>query len=483
MRIRKAVVVLSAVSVLGLVGVALAIPVAAHAAPQEAADQADFTKGALYGRVVDFVTGQPIAGAVVALKDKKDKTVAWTRTDAQGYYSLAAETAKVLQLKPSRRRGLLTRVARGVGGVVMAPVKVVGTVAKTATDIVKQVDPIGTAKAAVLSTVTGNPAPVAGEIAGNVRSAVNGNADQKVDVAQNTLEQGKVTARLAVAKTVMGERQAASPKDTRDKLVPGEVYLAVSAPNYTEVRSKAGAYWLEPPRYEEDKKDPEVGPQAWLETVKLAAVGSGKKSEVTNMAVLLAEPRLEQSQVPVGGMVRLSVKVNTPNNLPLNLRVFAREDRKDRIAELLPQGGGIYAGDLTLDPETPIGETIISVVALRAQPVEVNIKPTDQGDPLMLFARELDELESNKAFEFDPRIFASENRLDVSLTVLDPRLNTPMAPVANPKTPSGIPPGPPPAPTPAPVPAPTPAPAPAPAPAPTPAPAPAPTPAPAPATP
>ena len=80
---------------------AAAWPAAARRAPG-----ADFQKGALYGKVIDAASGKPVANATVAIEDRHGKVVAWTKTDAQGEYAVAADALKLLQLHPSRHRGL-----------------------------------------------------------------------------------------------------------------------------------------------------------------------------------------------------------------------------------------------------------------------------------------------------------------------------------------------------------------------------------------
>lgn len=387
----------------------LPLPVSADAAPP-----ADFGRGALYGKVVDTATGKPVADATVALQDKKGKVVAWTRTDAQGQYAIATDSLKVLQLRPSRRRGLLARIVRGVGTVVTAPVKAVGAAARGAVGAVKQVNPVQAAKSAAITAATGNPVPVASQIAGTTLEAVTKNAEKR--------------ARDSATRAVLGERQA-QPKEKRDTPVPGEVLIAVSAPGFKEAKGKAGAYWLEPPT--EDKK---VGTRAWLETVKLAPAASDKKSEIENVAILLAEPQLEPSLAPAGAALKLSAKLQTPGNQPMNVRVFAREDKKKRVAELKAQGNNVYAGELVLDPKTPVGETKVTILALRADPVEVNLRES-KADPLLDFAQRLDEMDADKPYDFDPRIMASENRLDITLTILDPKQATPSTPAATPTPP------------------------------------------------
>lgn len=383
----------------------------------------DFRQGALYGRVIDTATGKPVAGATVALQDKKGKVLAWTQTDAQGQYAIAADSVQILRLQPSRRRGLLTRIARGIGGVVMLPVKATSVAVKGATEVVKNVNPVQTAKATVITAATGNPVPAVSQIAGST-----------LDTASSRAER---TARERAARSLLGERLE-KPKEQRQDPVPGETLITVSAPGYKPANGKAGAYWLEPPATIENRL---VGTRAWLESVKLAPVAGDKKSEIENVAILLAEPRMDPSLVPAGGTVSLAAKLQTPGNQPLNARIFAREDKKRTVVELKAQGNNVYAGELALDPKTPVGETIVTIVALRAEPVEVKLEEK-KADPLLEFARQLDDLDPDKKYEFDPRIMASENRLDLTLTVLDPQQATPttapLAPTA-PPTPEAAP--------------------------------------------
>ena len=395
-------------------------PAAAASPPTSAAPSADFRKGALRGRVLDAVTGKPVAGATVALQDKGGKVVAWSKTDANGDYAIASDTLGVLGLRPSRRRGLLASLARGVGQVVSTPVKIAANVAK-------QVNPVGTLKSAAVSVATGSPIPLASQ------------------VVQTVTNQAQQKAREGAVKTMLGERQAAAPKDKRDDVVPGEVRIAVSAPGYGEVRAKAGAYWMEPadePQKNQTKEQEakRIGVRAWLENVKLAPAGApaDKKGEVENAALLLAAPRLEPSLASPGGTVHVVVTLQAPppppgKTLAQSVRVFAREGKKHTTVELKatdPNAPTVYAGDLTLDAKMPTGDTTISVVALRADPVEVNLRES-KADPLLDFAQRLDELDPGQPYDFDPRIMASENRLDLMLTILDPKQSTP-APAAAP---------------------------------------------------
>ncbi len=175
----------------------------------------------------------------------------------------------------------------------------------------------------------------------------------------------------------MGERQAAA-QEKRDTPVPGELLLAVSASNYQEIKGKAGAYWLEPPAATPDNKP--VGTRAWLETVKLAPQA---RQEVANRKYCPAPCRAAHGpdDGPAGGSVKVQVKAQVPPGQALNARVFAREDKKKKVVELKPQGNNVFSGDLPLDPKTPAGETTVTVVALRAEPVSESARK--RADPLL----------------------------------------------------------------------------------------------------
>ncbi len=373
---------------------------------------AEFRNGVVYGRVLDL-DGKPLPDATVALQDPNGKVMAWTKTNAQGEYALAADPMNALHLRPSARRGLLEICARAVGDVAMAPVKVVANVV---------INPGQTVKAAAVSVATGTPVPLVGQAVAPILGDKN--------VTDKTAKQ----AREVAAKTAVGDGPAPKGKKTpQDK---GEALLLVSAPNFKEARVKAGAYWLE--GASTDKAKP-LGMQAWVDTVKLAPIAGDKKSDVVQEALTLTEPTIDQPLLAAGSPVKLKVKLLSPPGPDHRVRVFAREARKDVVVELTPQEGAdknIYVGTLTLDLKTPAGETTVSIAALRAEPVDVKLDPK-KADPLNEFVRRLDDMRANKPYQYDPRIMASENRIDLKLNVLDAKKGTgialPSPPPAAPK--------------------------------------------------
>ncbi len=400
-RIRTLVVAAASMALLG--------PAGADRKPK----QPDWSKGALYGQVVDATTGKPVAGATVALTDPKGKVLAWTRTNEKGEYAIAADPLTALQLRPSHRRGLLEEVYRSVGDVVAAPVKMAAEVVK---------EPGKVLKATALGVATGNPLPAAAAAA----APVVGVAQDPKAAAQQTEEQ----ARTRAAQAALADK----PRQKDDPSGKGEALILVSAPNYKECKSKDGAFWLEPPDTPSKGAKP-VGLKAWLETVELAPASSNKNSDVKQEAITIADPHVDPVLVTAGDTVQISCKVNGPVSAQRPLRVFARENRRHTVVELMPGQNGVYSGAMQLDPKEPAGETAISIAALRADPVEVKLDKK-KADPLPEFVRRLDDLDADKPYAYDPRIMASENRVDVKLTVLDSKQATP-AQQAAPPAPGG----------------------------------------------
>ena len=202
---------------------------AAGRAAARTAPGPDFRHGALYGKVVDAASGKPVANATVAVEDKRGRVVAWTKTDDRGEYAVAADALKLLQLHPSHHRGFFGGLVHGMVQVVTMPVKVAEVAVETGMKVVKDVNPIPTAEAAAVSAVTANPVPVASRVAGATLNTLMSKTRQSVQ--QNAV------------KAVVGQGQAGSKKGkAQPLLVPGELQIAVGAPEYQEIKGVAAAY-------------------------------------------------------------------------------------------------------------------------------------------------------------------------------------------------------------------------------------------------
>ncbi len=357
----------------------------------------EFHKGVLYGKVLDL-DGKPVANATVALQDNAGKVITWTSTNAQGDYALAANPVQALNLNSSRRRGLLESCIRGVGDLAMVPVKTVSSVI---------VNPGATIANGVVSVASGTPLPLAVQAAASLPGRT---------TAEDTARQ----ARELAARTAVGQNGTApNPVPTQ-----GQACLLVGAPGFKDARIAAGTYWMEGPVKD---KDLELGMQAWLETVRLSPTVNAKPSAVDQQALCIAEVVLDKTLIVAGGGIRITARLKAPPGVQQGIRIFARELKKNVVTELLLKDGpdkNLYEGTLYIDPKSPAGVTSISVGALRATPVEVKLDPK-KSDPMLVFVQRLDDMRADKPYAYDPRIMASENRLDIKVNVLDVKKGSP----------------------------------------------------------
>ncbi|MDQ2798905.1 MAG: hypothetical protein M3Y13_04595, partial [Armatimonadota bacterium] len=327
-----------------------ALAVNSSAAPKSAPSQ-----GAFYGQVVDAATGKPVADATVALQDKHNHVLAWTKTDAQGHYALAANSIALLDLPTERRRGMLAAIGRGFVQVIQLPGKAVVAAAGVASDTVKAIDPVGTIKAAAAGIVSGSPVPLAAQATTDLQNLT----------GADTRQRARATAAQAVVNGSPAPHTDAKPKDVPG---PGEVGLLISAPQYKEFRAPAGAYWLDATGSLDHGQASAA--QAWLDTVRLAPAAGAKNSDVQDQAVHLTDPTLDAALAAAGSTVKITVHLQTPTEPAVKVRVVAREQKTHQVAELTPQGNGVYAGSLTLDPKMPLGDTTVTIAALKAAPVD-----------------------------------------------------------------------------------------------------------------
>lgn len=351
--------------------------------------QTNLRKGVLYGKVVDL-SGKPVAGATVALQQTNGKVLTWGKTNDKGEYALAADPKVALNLK-SHCKSLLETCAQAVGDVAMAPVKAVGGVVSS---------PGSTAKSVAVSVASGTPAPLAAQAVGSALPN------------RSTVGQTAQSAGGAAAGAALGDGKPAPPPAAEKGLAT----LRVSATGFKDAKADVGAYWLEPPV--EDKSNP-VGVQAWMETIQMAPTAGDKKSDVQKQALTLSDGTVTPTLAPVGSSVNLKVKLNSPPGPDHKVRVFARLASKDEVVELTPdpKDKTLFAGSMTIPQGTPAGQSSISIGALRAEPVEVKLNQR-KDDPLLLFVHRLDDMNAAKPYGYDPFIMASENRVDVPVTVL-----------------------------------------------------------------
>lgn len=377
------------------------IPCLACAARRARKPADPYRQGGLCGQVVDVTTGKPIAGATVAMEDASGRVLAWTVTNKDGDYVLPADPLTCLHLRPSKGKGLLQKVCDACGAILMAPVRVAGT----AVEVVKQAASPQAIENVAVAAATGDPLPVIGQAEQTALNTLR-------DVQQNGLTNSKAEA----VRSSFASTRATRTKPPKQTLQPGQALIAVEAPNYDMERGPSAEYWMEPPVLTSIGP---VGPLAWLQTVKLAPVNGKAKCAMGSECVKLAEGSAVPSLAPAGSSVKVTATLQGPPELLPEIRVYARVNTTRGAAELKPDkaGSATYTGSLPIDPKAATGPATIGIIALRAQPLDLRLKPSKQ-DPLLLFVQRMSDLDPKRPFEFDPRIMAAQNRLELDLTIL-----------------------------------------------------------------
>lgn len=349
-----------------------------------------YRKGVLYGKIVD-TDGKPVWGATVALRLPSGELISWAKTNEAGEYAIPGDPKIALSLKPSHCRGLLAQCADAVEDVVMVPVKLATS-------------PGPTVRSALVAVASGTPGPIAAQ-------AVASTIPNQATVSQ--VSQASAGAATNVA--LLGGTPP-PPLQPADK---GQADILVVAKGYKDANLVAHAYWLDPPDLKDRNKP--VGVQAWLETVELAPKDDKKNALLEKEALTLCNGTAEPTLAPAGSSIDISVKLDPPTDVNHPVRVFARLASRDTVVELMPSDKekGVYTGSMTLSAKTPPGDTMICIGALRADPVEVKLDPK-RPNALRMFVGKVDDMNGSKPYGYDPFVMASENRLDLKVTILPP---------------------------------------------------------------
>jgi Carboxypeptidase regulatory-like domain len=358
-----------------------------------------FSRGVIHGRVVD-AAGKPVSNATVALYSRTGKVLSWTKTDATGDYILAANPKVALDIQPSKNRGLLMQCVNVAENVVMAPVKVVGTMVA---------NPGLTVAAAGVAIASGTPAPLEAEvIAGSLPN-------------HQTAVQTQLQAQGAVAAQALGVGVKPTVPDLSSE---GCATVLVEAAGSKAVALNPSAYWIEPPSEQSGKH---IGLQAWVDTVKLPSADGKVTPQIVPEAYTLSDANVMPTMVAAGDDIHIAVKVTGPNQSDHPIRVFAREFPRNDVIELTPgKDPTCYEGTMKLDRLSSLGDATICIGAFRAEPVEVKLD-TKNTPALIRFVKRLEDMQAGKQYGYDPMIMAGRNRVDVKLTVLSPEAETPNA--------------------------------------------------------
>jgi len=358
-------------------------------------DKDIFKAGVLRGQILD-PSGKPVANATVAVQQADGKILGWSKTDAEGKYFIPADPKFALNLRPSHCRGLLEECVRTASNAAMDVVRAAGSTV---------LNPGNTVRTGAVAVASGTP--------GQDVEAGTGASIPTAAVLPGQV--GQAAGGAATNRALLGLPKGFVPPPCAH----GQADLLISAPGFKEACIADAAYWLDPPQV--DAVEP-VGVQAWMQTIKLAPPTGKTACEVQSGAVSLSDLTVQPALVPIGDTMDIRVKLNSPDpTICQKIRVFARLMPSDTVVELSPIAGqkDIYGASMPISRKTHVGESRLSVGALRTEPIEVRLN-AKKADPLATFVKRTDDMNGGKPYGYDPFVMASVNRLDAKVVILAP---------------------------------------------------------------
>jgi hypothetical protein len=317
------------------------------------------------GRVFNADGRTPLAGAIVAVYDDKNRVVDYAKTDSAGNYALALpRSAMHLDRKGGGFFHTVTGLVGGVGRIAAMPLKM-GI--KAAAGISSATDPI-------------------------TRVGIG---------AASGVAQGLVDNMSPSKKKLLGERSQ-----------PGVVVMKVSLPGHNDAISIARVYWMEEQIYKTGNRE-QRSLAAWFDPVHLTGAGAEKPSTIESKYLNFTEARLEPGIVEQGQTVSLSVKMPIPPDPRTPVIVVAKNSRTGRFFELTSAGNGIYRTEFVVDKKFPKDDQVFTVIAYAEQDELPgrNKKAENAINGAGLF-------DPTKPYIYNPLLVVSRNRAEVVLTVV-----------------------------------------------------------------
>ena len=316
------------------------------------------------GKVISEEGKLPIAGAIVAAYDDKNRVVDYAKTDSIGVYCMVVPR-NTLHLE-KKDGGFLHTVVSSVGGMV-------------------------------------------GGTAGALRSGIRA-AASAFPIADPITKLG-VNAASGLAQALAGSFPGGKGNSSNLRTQPGALVMKVSAPGHNDAISIARVYWMEQQIYHNNGRD-ESSLAAWIDPARMATGSQEKKSQVSSDYLTFTDSRIEPGIAEKGQTVTLSVVLSTPLEPPTPIVVVARNVR-GRIWQLTPTGNNIWSTQITVDKSFPANDQTICVLAYaekndipgRSKKTEDAINRAGLWNP-------------GKVFVYNPLLVASRNRADLTLTVV-----------------------------------------------------------------
>lgn len=328
------------------------------------------------GKVVDASGRHPIAGAVVAVYDRKNRVIDYVKTDSNGEYAVALSKS-VLNL-PKRKGGFLHQVSRtvnsavsGAGGLIGAPVK---AGIRAAASVVGTSDPL--LRAGI--------------------GAATGLVNSIIDIVTG----------------------AGATHSTLDRKSPGVVTMRVAASKRNDVAGLGRVYWMQEEIYRVGGGEKRAY-VAWLDPVRLGGEKDPGSSRLTTDFLSFTEAKLDPPIAERGQEVTMTVTLKLPEEPRTPVIVVGRHSRTGAYYELEPIGNDEYQCRFTVDRRYPRNDQVITVIAYAAQ--DLRLGRSLEVEKALARAGYWDP---KRRFVYNPIDVATRNRVELTLTVLDsPEMN------------------------------------------------------------
>lgn len=320
------------------------------------------------GRVYAADGRKPLAGAIVAVYDDKNRVVDYAKTDVNGDYALAVPRS-ALHLD-RKGKGFLHQVVSAVGGVgriAALPLKAGIRAAAAASTVSDPLTRIG------IGTASG--------------------------VAQGLVD-------------IMAPAEKKRVANLRAQ--PGVLVMKVAMPGHNDAVSIARVYWMQEEVYRAGGKE-QRALAAWFDPAYLTRAGEEKPSTIVSDYLTFTSARLEPSIAEIGQTVALTVTLPAPPEPSVPVVVVARNSRNGHTFELSPLGNGLYRGEFVVDKKFPRHDQIITVLAYAQQTDSPgrNRKVEDAIHGAGLW-------KPDRPYVYNPLLVVSRNRAEVALTVVEP---------------------------------------------------------------
>lgn len=193
---------------------------------------------------------------------------------------------------------------------------------------------------------------------------------------------------------------------------PGAMVFRVTCTGHNEVGGVGQIYWMQDETVQDGGKATKRS-VAWVDPILLAKQGEAAPSRIVRGYFAFQGASIDPAIVEIGKTVTVSVKLPLPEEPKVHVVVVARNAKTGAMWQLSPGEAGVYRAEIPIDDKFAKNDQTISILAY-ASGGESDGRSKKAEDAIS--GAGMWKLE--KAFEYNPRIVASRNRLDLRLTVV-----------------------------------------------------------------